>query len=336
MSRRFAIYMGLLGVAALATVAWPGVILIGLFLGIMPGLALWIAPSLFVYSLLWWGTRAILLNVPKLERMAGHRFVIPVVSAAIVATPAVLVPFLNNMRAEDAARSLQADDRETDKSIALPNVVALVIDGNYNRSKRKPSCESLCLRLLFNSAVVRVIAVDPAHGSATNAFWVERRETCPDHPNFDFHIRWTTDFPLVRGDNLEDRVRGRIAAGECLIEGDGRPEEAATTISYRNVQKGMSVFDLPWALPPGQPSINRLEISDTSGATIYRRTEVTMVYLTAPLQIAAAAGFLTTVTYVGWARYSKILGEIGPRGRDVLPNLLGAAVRKPEFSSPRL
>jgi len=173
------------------------------------------------------------------------RFVVPAVSGAIVATPAVLVPYLINVRAEDAAQSLRAGDREPENLVALPPVVALVIEGNYNWSKQKPFCETLCLRLLFNSMVARVIAVDPARGSATSAFWIERRESCPERANFNFGVRWKTDFPFVRGDTPEDRVRARIAGGECLLEGDGRPEEAAMTISYRTVQEGINILARP-------------------------------------------------------------------------------------------
>ena len=338
MSRRFSTYIVLVGVAALAAIAWPGIVLIGLFLGVIPGIVLWVAPSLFMYSLLWWSARALLLKIPIMARIAGIgmlRFVVPAVSGAIVATPALLVPYLINMRAEDAAQSLRAGDQQPDNLVALPAVVALVIEGNFNWSKQKPFCETLCLRLLFNSTVARVIAVDPARGNATSAFWIERRESCPERANFNFGVRWKTDFPFVRGDTSEDRVRARIAGGECLSEGDGRPEEAAMTISYRTVQEGINILEHPWALQPSPPSVKRLEIFDASGAAIYRRTEVTTVLLTVPLQIATRAGLLTTVTYAGWARSNRILGEIGPQGRDVLPHVLGVAVRKPEIGSAR-
>jgi hypothetical protein len=39
-SRRFAIYIGVLGVAAHATIAWPAIVLFGLTLGIVPGIFL--------------------------------------------------------------------------------------------------------------------------------------------------------------------------------------------------------------------------------------------------------------------------------------------------------
>lgn len=332
MSRTFAIYISLLGAATLIVIAWPPAALFGLFLGVVPGIVLWIAPSLFVYSLAWWCTRAIVRQIPiaRLAPANSYRFIIPVFSGAIVALPAVLIPYLLNMQAEEAALRLQVSDQELDKPIVLPNTVALVIDGNYNRSKKRPFCETLCVRLLFNSTVARVIVVDPAHGNSTTAFWIERRETCPGRPNLNFAVVWTTDFPLVRGDTFRDRVRSRIAGGECLMEGDGRLEEAAATISYRHVERGTTVFQRPWSLRPGPPVVNRLEILDARGATIYRRTEVTIIKLTTPLQIGTAAGLLTTATYAGWARYNKSVGQIGPHGRDVLPHILGSAARMPE------
>jgi len=338
MSRRFAIYIGLVGAAALISIAWPAAVLIGLFVGVIPGLILWVAPSLFLYSLLWWGTRAILLRIPAMARLSARgigRFIVSIISAAIIAVPAFRIPHLINMRAEDAAQQLQTADRELEKPVALPDTVVLVIDGNYNWSKRKPFCETLCLRLLFNSAVARVIAVDPVHGNTTSAFWIERRDACPESANMRFDVTWKTDGSFVRGDTLQDRLRARVSSGECLIEGDGRLEAAAMTIAYRKVEKGMTALGHPWSLQPDLTSVNRLEVSDASGATIYRRTEVAVPHLTAPLQVTVAAGLLTTVTYAGWARTSTTLGEIGPHGRDVLPNVLGEAVRKPEPASRR-
>ena len=68
MSRFFTIYFGLLGVAALIAIAWPPVVLIGLLLGFVPGIFLWVAPSLLMCSLLWWITRAIIRQTPMLAQ----------------------------------------------------------------------------------------------------------------------------------------------------------------------------------------------------------------------------------------------------------------------------
>src|SRR5689334_17865208 len=267
MSRGFAIYIGSVGAAALAVVAWPGIVLVGLFLGIIPGLVLAVAPSLFLYSLLAWGTRTLLLRIPALAgspNAGAARLIVPVLTGAIVVAPAVLIPHQINMRSDQSVQALQAGDHGAAEPVRLPPVVALVLEGNYDWSRRKPFCETLCLRLLFNSAVARVIAVDPSQRNAMSAFWIERRDRGAEVVNFACGVRWT-DVPFVRGDTWEDRVRARIAGGECLVEGDGRPEEAAMTISYRSVEKGVSALKHPWALQLDPPAAHRLEISEAGG-----------------------------------------------------------------------
>ena len=77
------------------------------------------------------------------------RVVVGVLGGVIVAIPAVLIPRLSNMQAHDAAVRMQTDDFEPDEPIVLPATIALVIDGNYDWSRKKPTCETLCVRLLF-------------------------------------------------------------------------------------------------------------------------------------------------------------------------------------------
>jgi hypothetical protein len=333
MNPSFAIYLCFLGFAALVAIAWPGAVMIGFFLGVIPGVVLWVAPSLFMYSLLWWCTRAFFLVSAWIINIHVRRSVVSVLSAMIVAIPAAVVPQLINMQTEAAVQRLRADDKELERPIALPSTVALVIDGNYDWKKRKPSCEVLCLRLLYNETVARVIAIDSTRANDISAFWIEQRVTCPERPNFAFDVAWKTDFPLVRGDNLRDRVRARIVGGDCLLEGDGRPEDATLTISYRKFQKGRSALEHSWDIRPGLPAANRLEIIDANDGTIYRRTEVKFARLATPLLITTRAGLLTTVTYAGWWRSEETLGQMGPNGRDVFPQILGEAVRKPEANS---
>jgi len=326
MGRSFATYIGVLGFASLIAIAWPSAVLIGLFVGLVPGILLWLAPSLFMYSLLWWITRALVRQIPMFVQAGPPGFIISGFIAALVAIPAIIIPHHFNIRAQEVAQLLRATDVESDQPIVLPDsTISLVIDGNFNWQRQRPYCETLCARLLFDSNVARVIAMDPVHGNPVS-YWIERRESCPDHPNLNLSVRWSTDVPLARADMLEDRVRIRIDHGECLVEGDGRLEEAAATISYRHIQKGTELFQRPWSLQPGPPIANRLEIADLTGAIVYRRTEVTTIALSTPLQIETAAGF---ATHVGWERSNVTLGQMGPRGRDVLPHILAAAMKKP-------
>ena len=63
MSRTFATYIVLTGVAAVAVIVFPGFFLIGLFLGIFPGIVLALAPTAFLYSALGYALRWLLLKV---------------------------------------------------------------------------------------------------------------------------------------------------------------------------------------------------------------------------------------------------------------------------------
>jgi hypothetical protein len=48
------------------------------------------------------------------------------------------------------------------------------------------------------------------------------------------------------------------------------------------------------------------------------------------LLVEMRAGFMTTVTYGGWARTKRIASQLGPQGRDVFPALLGDAAHMPD------
>jgi len=205
---------------------------------------------------------------------------------------------------------------------------------NYDPGKKNLVCDTLCQRLLFNRAVSRVVVADGTSSGPVAAFWIERREGCPDPAIPRTDVRWPVDFPLQRGKFPEDRVRARIAAGECLLQDSGSLEEAGAIISFRSLKRGASMFSHAWALQLDTVTANRLEIVEAEGRVLYRRTEVITEPLMVPLLIETRAGLLTTVTYAGWARSKMMYAPIGPHGRDVLPSLLGTAARPPD--KPRL
>src|SRR5262249_33851548 len=154
-------------------------------------------------------------------------------------------------------------------------------------------------------AAARIIMVDaPPPGRAARieptAYWIERRDTCPPPALARRRIVWpAVDFPLRRDADLRSRVLARVAAGECLAQARAHEEVAGATVSYRKIREGASVFSAPWSLSLDTVTAHRLEIVEAGGRVLYRRTEVTAMPLTVPLQITAAAGFMTTVTYVG-------------------------------------
>jgi hypothetical protein len=335
MSSRFTVYLGCTGIVALLVIVFPAIVLVARFAGVVPGFLLAITPSLFCYSLAWWCARALV------QRLVTPRWVAPAsdagrralgaaaggIAAVIVALPAFLVPQAINSSFAESVAGLRADDRDRQGPVAFPPVTAIVLKDSYDPRKKTLLCETLCQRLLYSGAVARIVVADGVPARAVGAFWVERRDQCPEPALPRSDIRWPVDFPLRAGEAPEQRVRARIAAGECLMQGDGRVEEAGATIAFGTVKAGADSLGHPWALWLDTVRANRLELVEHGGRVLYRRTEVTLEPLAVPLVIGTRAGLLTSVTYVGWARSQLTHGQIGPHGRDVLPDLLGAAAR---------
>jgi hypothetical protein len=337
MSRGFAIYLGCTGALALLAIAVPGLVLIGYFAGILPGLILGSAPTLFLYSIPWWVLRELLLRgssaVVKPQSDAGNktvRWTAGVAAALILIAPAIMVPRALNAPIERAAAELRADDRDTARPLALPPVIGIVTRGTYEWVGETPKCTTLCQRLLYNGAVSRIIAGDTIPPTIVRAFWIERRtEPCPKPP-IDSHDVFFPDDYKSKKNNPVVVVRERTAAGECIIQGPGKFDEASLLISYLQIKKGVSPFDAPWALALDTVSATRLEITQADGQILYRRTEVKTEPLSVPLAVGLSAGLLTTVTYAGWGRSETTYSEIGPQGSHALPAVLGAAARLPD------
>ena len=337
MTRRATIYFAVVGIAAAIVVAKPQIILIGFVLGILPGYLLALAPSLFCYSAAWYVIRAVIHTTRSLACLtpAGRafRWAAGLLAAAIVTLPAILAPRAFNAPIDQIVTALRAQDHESGGPVALPSVIAIILPRDYTHKLNL--CEALCQHLLYNGVASRVIVAETRWDGdnmvpvTPDAYWIERRDPCPEPAISDFQVFWPTDFPLEVGGPLS-RVRARIAAGECLMRGSGRLDEAGATIAFRNLKNGKTVYEEPWSLGADIVDANRLEIVGSGGRVSYRRTEVTVRSLFVPLVIDVRAGFLTAVTYVGWGRSVTVFGPLGPQGRDVLPQLLGSASRRPD------
>jgi len=332
----FAIYLGCTGALTVLAITFPWLVLAGLFLGVIPGILLGVAPTLFLYSIPWWVLRELLLRgssvVVKPQSDVGNKTVrrtVGVASALVLIAPAVMVPRTLNAPIEHAAAELRADDRDTARSLALPPVIGIITRGTYEWVGETPQCTTLCQRLLYNGAVSRIIAGDTIPPTIVRAFWIERRtEPCPKPPIDSADVVFPDDYKSKKHPVVI--VRERTAAGECIIQGPGRFDEATLVISYLQIKKGVSPFDVPWALALDTVSATRLEITQADGRVLYRRTEVKTEPLSVPLAVGLGAGLLTTATYAGWGRSETTYSEIGPQGRDALPAVLGAAARLPD------
>jgi hypothetical protein len=339
---RFLGCLGCTGVAAVIVLLYPAAALIGFWMGILPGIFLGIAPSLFVYLVAWRGLRWIAL---KIEAFAGFdpearpaRWAANLVAIVVVALVAIAIPLAINAPLKQQIAQLQATDAQPPGNIKLPAVVVVELPKFYEGTPSKaPYCEAICLRLLYNGAVSRVIAAEIlADGKIepASSFRIERRDQCPK-PDFPrSRIVWPGEWRVERGNKpigIEDRVRARISAGECLVREEGRVEDADAVISFREIKRGFERFRGPWKLHLDTVGARRLEIIGANGSVLYRRTEVSAEPLVVPLTTSTEAGLLTTVTYSGCARRKLEISPLGPHGRDILPGLLGEASRPPDL-----
>ena len=337
--RYFRRFLGVTGVATIIVLIVPGSVVLGFLLGGLPGAFLMIAPTLFIYLAPWWGLTWLILKLGTIAgfdaaswRLRGLAILLPI---APIAFAAFKIPATINAPREHEMLQLQASDMQPSGIIKLPATVAIELPASshsdFRRRELRPTCEALCLRLLYNGAVSRVIAVArfPDGRVDRASFWIERSDQCPDpelRPNL---IRWAGE-----GSNgpygIAATVQARIAAGECLVRGAGRIEEADVIISVGYVKVGDRFVASqlnPWL---DFTSAERLEIVEAGGRVLYRYTQVQSALLDAPLRWTTSFGLLTTVVISGWVRRGQpSKPSIGPDGREILPGILGAEVTRP-------
>jgi hypothetical protein len=268
--KRFLGCLGCTGAAAIVVLLFPAAALIGYFMGILPGIFLGLAPSLFVYLIVWWGLRWVALKFGSLAGLDVNarmvRWTANLVAIAIIATFAVVTPLAINAPLEQQIAELQATDVQLPGTIKLPAVVAVELPKSFAGGKGKPPyCEGLCLRLLFNGVVSRVIAAEIGYRGniePASSYRIERRDQCPEPDFMALPIVWPGERWVEKGRPaaMDNRVRARILAGECLVREVGRIADAEAVISFRELKKGLARFDGPLTLRLDTVSAKRLEI----------------------------------------------------------------------------
>lgn len=283
-------YFVVMGVLAFLSLAFPTLVIIGAMAFVLPGLFLGLAPTLFLYPLAVVCVSRLLEGTPRLLRWA--------LAAIIIAVPTFGVPLYLNRPVERAFADLTAQDRTAD-AVKTPDVVALLESPQEARVDRSDSlCSSLCQRLLFNGAVKRVIVAKPSAQriddiKAQTAFAIERRETCPPAPIAPSGA-WPGDGRDYR-DTLEDSIKARVVAGECLVRVAGDISDAGMLFADRIVKAAVSDnFNRPWSLTLDTVSARRLELLERDAGVwriVDRKTQVKAEPLFTPLLIGPVSGY---------------------------------------------
>ena len=337
--RYFRRFLGVTGVATIIVLVMPGSVVLGFLLGGLPGAFLMIAPTLFIYLAPWCGLTWLILKLGTIAgfdaaswALRGMAILLPI---APIAFAAFKIPAMINAPREQEMVQLQASDVQPTSIIKLPATVAIELPAashsDFRRGELRPTCEALCLRLLYNGAASRVIAMArfPDGRVDQAGFRIERRDQCPDPELRPHLIRWPGE-----GNNgpygIAGNVQARIAAGECLVRDAGRIEEADVIISLGYVKLGDRFVASQWNPWFDFTNAERLEIVEAGGRVLYRYTQVQSALLDAPLRWTTSFGLLTTVVISGWVRRGQLSKpSIGPDGREILPGILGAEVTRP-------
>ena len=132
---------------------------------------------------------------------------------------------------EQEIAQLGATDVQSPGVIKLPAIVAIELPKSSHGGPRGegPYCEALCLRLLYNGVVSRVIAAARFHDGTIElaSYRIERRINAqglicraPDRVG-----RRSSAWSDAGPKGVKQRVEARISAGECLVRDAGRIED---------------------------------------------------------------------------------------------------------------
>ena len=331
-------YFLVTGSLALVTLAFPHFVTYGLFLGILPGLLLFAAPPLFMYG-------AVTYLAWRASRPWGMSAAV-VVTGVIVLAFAVVPPFILNWPTDSLVRQITAGDHGL--AVPPPHIRRLALlrpkfGFARNEEETESNCGELCQRLLFNGAVDEMLlgpAVDftaaPDPGTQLVRYRLERRASCPSVvvPQA---LAWPAEDqpvgPLLvvsRFLVVSDRIKARIAQGECLIEDRAVLKDADIVVvdskAYESPPRG---GETPWDLHIVSVQATRVSVfaSNSAGADeVYRHTKYETERLLTPFLIDAFSSRGLNLKS-GLVRVTQTIGTY--RLRDVFKDVLKLDLREP-------
>ena len=289
MSGRALAFFGITGALALAALSFPPIVFVGALFLFVPGLILWAAAPVFMYSLTGYLTWRLTDGLIKPVRVA--------IMAGVLAALATLPSLYLNQPIERLRASLAADDIDGGVPSLHDKTLAILTPSRsrYGGTPRGDTdCDAICQRLLYNGAAKRVIRgayparVPAAEPAVVRAYHVERRDQCPAVNLPDDSDRWQGD-PHDYSDRDRDRVRARIAAGECLISQAGTLAEANYELRdyllrTRSLPRDAKSSDIDDTVEARR--IELLERTPQGARVIHRKTQVESRPLTIPFAIA--------------------------------------------------
>ena len=311
------------GLMTLLAVLYPDSIVFGLFFGVVGGVLLMVAPSFFVYGLLF----TLLLTL--LRRFGKKRLIL---APAILIGGGLAASYFLNQGTYEKLEALTADDKDMVGSVGVRKSVAILtapVPYRQRTRKEAPACVELCQRLLYNGAAERVLIGyirEADRGNFTNvrikAYYVENRDVCP----------------AVRG-TLE-AVSLRMAAGECLLSEESAVGEADIVYLTERIiaRRNFEYYDRHDLTIVAVSARRKSILEKTAGGyqSLFRKTEIHAQPLFYPLLFSAVfrqKGGGDIVTGTGFIRSRLFLNNLENFAGDEEPRIFAQAAR--EVKKPR-
>ena len=268
------------GILSLLSIFIPDIITMGLYLFVVPGLILAIAPSLFVLTF-----------VSRTVRDILKRFSVPlplIASIGLIVAFCYVTAILYNTSTNKMVEDLTAHDVVTQRPIPLNGTVALLGLHYFNNRNNKWQylCNDMCMKLLYNGAAKKIL-IGPAddirnrkpHDNKLQSFFIEKRDICPT--------------PLLDWSNSNDTTQAvmeRILHGDCLMTADGELTEANIVINDKTIHRSPYINDdlKNWYLKLDTLTARRFEVirvSPQGQEVLEQRTQTRSMPLFVPLVI---------------------------------------------------
>ena len=289
------------GILAAIAVLIPGSVVLGLFLGVLPGLILAVAPTIFLYT----AAFALLRNVLRRRLPNRGRIAINAAAAGLTVTAGFALAAPAALDGQRAVAAATKNDVTPPQPLSIEGDIRLDRFGDgwspVGRSKRD-ACDALCAALLDTPGVRSVtiggtdssgVLVSPVtyrlipKSQARDATMIPAEPAAivdhlpaPDREKSTGRNQWkaVVDAKKALKDSVTAKWSLRLANEESLVA-EPPPNRFDRTVAIRHT-RGQGRHRI---------GVTEVEISDASGAVLLRRQRVTAAPIAAPLHVAPSA-----------------------------------------------
>lgn len=262
--------LGIAGILSLIVMLFPGIIIIGYFLLLVPGLILQFMPTAFLYLL---ATLLIRMVLPIENDIVANALALGI---AVALASLAVQPL--RFKAEADFKAAQLEDVLPGEKIALSGIVVIEEPGSLPVSF-VPGCSSLCLAILDQPGVRSVTQIVAGH-TATFALIA----TDPDAPKGEEPSEPGFISEQSGGDNSWEERQRINAYWQKRLAGSERLVKVATPqrFDWRLIDQADS----------NEAGVNTLRavISDSDGMVRFRKSRVLHRIPTAPPYVQFTAG----------------------------------------------